>query len=121
MENGQFLPPESSKMGYGLGVIKFNSPAGEFWGHGGGTLGFISHMYWLKCNDVVITVIVNHIDKSEIDGLGSSAIAQDLINFIQQSDTTKQCQTGLMPGKQPLSKQLKLINDLDKLVPKRSM
>lgn len=120
-ENGQPLPPQSNKMGYGLGVVKFNSAAGEYWGHGGGTLGFISHMYWLKSNDVVITVIVNHVDKSEMDGLGSSAIAMDLINFIQHSDTTKQCQAGLMPSKQLLLKQLKLINNFEQLTPNRSL
>ncbi|MBI2786845.1 MAG: beta-lactamase family protein [Legionella longbeachae] len=90
IENGQFLSPESNKMGYGLGVIKYNSPAGEYWGHGGGTLGFISHMYWIKSNDVVITLFVNHIDKNEMEQLGSSAIAQELINFIQHSDSMRQ-------------------------------
>ncbi|CEG58290.1 TPA: beta-lactamase family protein [Legionella pneumophila] len=120
VENGQPLPFESDKVGYGLGVIRFNLPSGEIWGHDGGTFGFISHMSWLKCNDVVITAIVNHVDKSEADGLGSTAITMDLINFIQQADTTKQCQMGLMPSKRSLSKQLQSIRSLDRLVPKRS-
>ena len=90
VENGQPLPSESNKMGYGLGVAHFNSPAGELWGHDGGTFGFISHMYWLKCNDVVITAIVNHVDQDEVGGLGSTAITMDLIHFIQQTDPTTQ-------------------------------
>lgn len=118
-ESGQFLPAESNKMGYGLGVEKFNSQPNEIWGHSGGTLGFISQMYWLKCNDVVLTVIVNHVDKNEMEGRGSSTLAMELINFIQQSDLSKNsCQVGLMPGLQPLSSPLKLISKVDKLVPK---
>ena len=120
MENGQSLPSGNNKLGYGLGVLRFNSPAGEIWGHSGGTFGYASHMYWLKCNDVVITAIVNHVDQSEAEGLGSTAITMDLINFIQQSDTTKQCLVGLISSKQPLSKQLQSIRSLDQLVPKRS-
>lgn len=99
LENGQPFPPESNKTGYGLGVVRFNTSLGELWGHDGGTLGFISHMYWLKCNDIVITAIVNHVDQSEARGLGSTAITMDLIRFIQQSDPTTQCSKSLISGK----------------------
>lgn len=107
MKDGQLLPPGSNENGYGLGIVKFNSPVGEYWGHGGGTLGYISHMYWLNCNNIAFTLIVNQIKNIEMEGLGSSAIAQEIIHFIQQTDTNQQCKPELMLRTKSLSKQFK--------------
>lgn len=90
-DNGQPLPNTSNKIGYGLGIehgFISDSSGGEIWTHGGGTMGYISNMIWLKCNNVVITTIINI---SSEDNNGNGALVNDLIAYIQKTDTSNQC------------------------------
>lgn len=90
MKTGQPLPISSKNSGYGLGVTrKFNSVAGEIWTHMGGTLGYVSNMIWIKCNDVVISININNV---QIDTIDINALSNDLVSFIIKLDISKQCQ-----------------------------
>jgi D-alanyl-D-alanine carboxypeptidase len=97
LTNGQPLPPNNSNVGYGLGIMGLStSPVGELWWHNGVTLGYVSTMTWLKCNDVVITVMQNNMPKIEPnpDGKRRLPLLIELINIIQQADTTRSCAKG---------------------------
>lgn len=103
MENGQPLPLTSKKPGYGLGIVRdFDNFGGEIWGHDGSTFGYISNMIWLKCNNVYITTIINLRDDHH-----SSDLLNDLIAYIQGTDTSKQCTMGTVSKRQFLFKQIK--------------
>ena len=87
--DGQPLPISSKNSGYGLGIKGGFNPSigmGEVWGHGGKTIGYISDMYWLKCNDIVVTTAANYVGREE------NSILADLVQFIQTSDTKNHCE-----------------------------
>ncbi len=89
MITGQPLPINSKSPGYGLGITrKFHSVAGEVWTHMGGTLGYVSNMLWLKCNDVIISININN---AQIDAVDENALLNDLIAFVLKLDISKHC------------------------------
>jgi len=89
-DNGQPLSTESKKSGYGLGVGRdFDSYGNEVWYHDGGTLGYLSKMLWVKCNDIVVTTIINH--GSDRAVAGSDALREDLIGYLLKLDVSKKC------------------------------
>lgn len=91
METGQAISRESKKSGYGLGILRHVVTSGvEIWGHDGSTFGYNSNMFLLKCNNVYITTIINLRDDHD-----SSALLNDLITYIQATDTSKRCNTKL--------------------------
>lgn len=89
MKSGQELPNTNNISGYGLG-IGFDYYGEEIWGHDGGTLGYLSNMLWLKCNDVVVTSLINISSDDNVSG----DLISDLVNYIQKSDNSKQCDSG---------------------------
>lgn len=89
-KNGKILSPESKKSGYGLGIGRHIESSGdEIWFHGGGTLGYLANMLWVKCNDVVITTVINHGSKKA--EAGSNALRDDLIAYLKNSYASDKC------------------------------
>jgi D-alanyl-D-alanine carboxypeptidase len=90
MDNGQPIARASKKSGYGLGILRHVVISGvEIWGHDGSTFGYNSNMFLLKCNNVYITTIINLRDEHK-----SSNLLNDLITYIQNTDTSKSCPMG---------------------------
>jgi hypothetical protein len=46
-------------------------------------------MLWVKCNDIVVTTVINHGSKKA--EAGNNVLRDDLIAYLQQSDTSKRC------------------------------
>lgn len=68
IENGQYLPANSAKRGYGMGITgMYQSPVGSVWGGNGMTLGYIAGAIYLPCNDIVISYAFNRIGRPEMD------------------------------------------------------
>lgn len=87
-KDGKEIPKTSKMSGYGLGIgggVNTSIGKGEIWGHSGGTIGYLSNMYWLKCNDVIITTTVSYIGRED------DSLLKDLVKFIQAADTNKHC------------------------------
>ncbi len=103
LQTGQILPLNSTKIGYGDGMMgMYASPYGQVWGHGGRTLGYSSVTSWLKCNDIVFSTNFSKVSKADIDGAQSRFINIQLMALIQQADTGKKCSSvGLKPIDMP--------------------
>lgn len=59
------------------------------WFHDGGTLGYLSKMFWLKCNDVVVMTVINHGSKEA--ETGSDVLRDDLVAYLQELPLSKKC------------------------------
>lgn len=89
-KDGKAISPESKKSGYGLGIGRHIESSGdEIWFHGGGTLGYLANMLWVKGNDVVITTAINHGSKKA--EAGSNALRDDLIAYLKKSIVSSKC------------------------------
>lgn len=97
-QNGQPQPIGDNHVGYGLGIshndiiesddkkICFDFFGQERWGHEGGIYGYQSHMIWLKENNVVITILINHVAHDTEKGISDiDHILIDLVSTIQRN------------------------------------
>lgn len=98
---GKPLPSESKKSGYGLGIARHIDAAGnEIWFHGGSTIGYLSNMLWIKCNDIVVTLTTNY--NSEKSSIGNQVLTDNLITYLLQFDASNQCKTSRLIEKNSL-------------------